>query len=192
MSRFFSDNPRIGFYIVVVSYLAVGGFLMWGAQRPRLDAAFEILGRRERDNFSGYSEEDVKLLLTVLSNHSGFSRALVGRTTAKFLEPKVEGWLIAPRAHLAVKPEKGTPTKLLLESRGDEKDYPATMVIKGPGVNKKLTVESSKPLSFEFSAAEVSKPTILEFEVTTASGHRLSPVWGLRIMAPTLSNRELP
>jgi hypothetical protein len=175
-----------------MSYVAVGVFLVWGAQRPRLDEAFEILSQRDRAEFSGFTEENVGLLSSVLNDYSGFSRALVGRSAAKFLEPKVNGWLVTPHAHLAVKPEKGKATKLTLESQGSDKDYPATIRILGKGFEKTLTLNSPQPFAFELSATEVAKPSILKIEVAPNSRGARSSSFGLRVVSSASSSREAP
>jgi hypothetical protein len=183
------DPPRSGFYIIVLSYLAVIGFLVWGAEQPRLDRAFEVLARRDRGNFSGYSEDDIKFLRRVLDDYSGFSRALVGRSSAKFLEPRVDGWLKTPHAHLAVRPDKGKPTVLLLESEGSPSDYPVTVKIAGKGFEKTLNVTSNAPVHIELSPTEVTKTSILKFDVMTAGRRQPSPSWGLRLSA-LITNRD--
>jgi hypothetical protein len=183
------DLPRSGFYIVVVSYVAAGAFLWFGAQQPRLDEVFELLTQRDRGNFTGYTEQDVKVIEGVLKDYPGFSRALVGRSSAKFLEPRVNGWLKSEHAHLTVRPEKGKPTVLRLESQGSSTDYPATIVISGRNFVKKLTLRSEEPVNIEFSTNEVTKPSILKLEVSVAGRDQPSPLWGLRLVASNATSR---
>src|SRR5512133_2535064 len=101
------DPPRVGFYIIVASYFAAGAFLWFGARQPRLDDAFEILAQRERGNFTAYTEEDLTVLDEVLRDYPGIVRDMVGRSTARFLEPGVNDWFTLLHGHLVVRPDKG-------------------------------------------------------------------------------------
>lgn len=184
--------PGAGFFVLVLSYLGALAFIWFGAQTPTLDHAFEILAKRDRGVFTAFTEPEVKLLRGVLSDHSGFSRALVGRGTAKFLEPRINGWLTMTDAHLAVRPDKDKPTQLRIESQGNPQDYPIMVTLSGSGKEISLKLTSNEPVPLEWGPNELKKATIFGFKVTPSVHGQPSNTWGLRVSVVASSNRVSP
>jgi hypothetical protein len=189
--------PSLGFWILLASYTAAFGFLCFGSQKPRLETAFDLLSRRERDDFSAYSVKDVDLLEGVLHDYPGFVRALVGRGSARFLEPRVDGWLRLERAHLALRPDPKATLRVTFEVRGEPREFPLTLTIGDQGKNKQLTFDASGVKSVEFSRSELSKAGIWAFQVKASKASKTSAEaasWGVRIVPQTTlpATREAP
>jgi hypothetical protein len=187
--------PNFGFWILVASYVSAVIFLCFGSQKPRLEAAFDVLSRREREDFSAYTAKDIQLLEGVLRDYPGFVRALVGRSSARFLSPRVDGWLRLERAHLALRPERDEALSVSFEVRGSPREFPVSLTLDGHGQRKQLTFETAGIKSIEFAPNELRKPGILDFQVqTTKIAPDASATVGVRI-APQASptpTREAP
>ena len=194
MSSRTAQLPGPGFWILLVSYTALVGFVYFGSRKPRLDEVFEILQKRELGDSVTFTEQDVQVLAGALGDHSGFSRALVGKASARFLEPRPDGWLRRAHAHLAVCPQKAAPLQLRFESEGRIDDYPLTVNLQGMGFAKSLKLLAGIPEVVELSATDIPQAGILECSIKGARDSVTGrPSWGLRVVSPvTATNREVP
>jgi hypothetical protein len=176
--------PSFGFFLIVASCALLLGLLCWGWHKPELDEAFDILSRRELESAPEFSERDIRLLQRVWDRHPGFSRAMVGKSSARLLEPAESGWFERRRGHLSVRPEADHPAQFSLEARGAPSDFPVTVKLTGKGFERKLELSANQPQPLELSTRDLKHPTILDLELTEANSHASStPTLGLRVIA---------
>jgi hypothetical protein len=184
--------PSAGFYVLLGTHLGLVGMLLWGWQRPALDEAFEILTRRELDASAEFSPREVQLLQSCLDRHTGFGRALLGKGASRFLEPAESGWLSRREAHLTVRPEAGQPTQLTIEGRGEPRDFPIAVKLRGKGVERQVELSPNQRQKVEWSVADLSQPTIFNVEITPAKTHTsVAPSWAVRVESSAAA-RENP
>lgn len=178
--------PGIGFLILTACYSTLAAFLYFGSQTPRLDEVFGLLSKREHSGFSGYSEADIRLFERTMRDFGGFSRALLGRGSARFLEPPHDGWLRLGQSHLAVRPDKNKPLQFQIEAEGKRDDFPLTLHLQGKGVSKTLQLAYGAPGLVEFTAADLSGPSILSVSVKGSKDlGKATPSWGVRVVPQT-------
>lgn len=192
MSQKTIQLPGFGFCILVASYLSLGALLYYGSQTPRLDEVFDILSKRERPGFSSFSADEVRLLEGTLRDYGGFSRALLGKSQAKFLEPRQEGWIRRAEAHLVVKPEKDGPLELQVEADGKPADFPLQVTLEGKGLTKTLELNYDKPTALDIAPSDLKGTSILSVKTKGAKDIAASvPSWGIRVVPRTNSpNRD--
>jgi hypothetical protein len=174
--------PSAGFCVLLGMHCLLGGMLLWGWQRPALDEAFEILTRRDLQATAEFSPREVQLLQSCLDRHVGFGRALLGKGAVRFLEPAESGWLSCHEAHLTVRPEAGQPTQLTLEGRGTPDDFPIVVKLHGKGAARQVELLPNQRQKVEWSAADLSQPTIFNVEIKPAKTHATAaPSWAVRV-----------
>lgn len=186
--------PSAGFFAIALSYSVLAMLLIWGSRTPQLDKAFDLLSRRELDQTIEFSADDVKLLQQVWDAHAGFTRALLGKNTVKFLEHTESGWSSRTRAYLAVRPETDQVTQLMLEARGKPGDFPLKVKIHGRDLERQVELSPNQTQKVEWSPTDLRHPAILAVEVTAPNDPSdAGPTWAIRISSASTgagSNRE--
>ncbi|HMA92171.1 MAG TPA: hypothetical protein VKP30_05765 [Polyangiaceae bacterium] len=179
--------PSAGFFAIVVSYTTLVALIAWGWQKPQLEKAFGILNRSDLEDNVEYSPKEIRVLEQVWGRHPGFSRALLGKGSAKFIErTQPGGWLNRPSAHLAIKPEAGQPTRLTLEAQGKPSDFPIRIRLSGKGQERQVELASEDPMPLEWSTSDLKEPSILNVEVTANSNRPANTTsWAVRVTANT-------
>lgn len=178
------DNlPSAGFAAIATSYTLLAALLIWGWQTPRLDKAFRLLNTRELDANVEFSTDDIQVLQKVWDTHAGFSRALLGKAAARFVEPTESGWISRPKAHLAVRPETEQLTLLTLEARGKPDDFPLKVRLFGRGLERQVELTANQTQKVEWSPTDLKQPSILEVEVTAPNSpaNDAPRSWAIRV-----------
>lgn len=183
--------PSAGFFAIVTSYAVLAMLLIWGSQTPQLDKAFSLLSKRELDDRIEFSADDVQLLQQVWDAHAGFTRALLGKSTVKFLEHTESGWSSRPRAYLAVRPETDQVTQLLLEARGKPGDFPIKVRIHGKDLERRVELSPNQTQKVEWSPTDLRQPAILAVEVAVPnSPSDAAPTWAIRVSSASAGERR--
>jgi hypothetical protein len=186
--------PSFGFFLLMASHSLLAGLIWWGWQRPTLDDAFEILARRDLELTKEYSTADLATLRRVWADHPGFGRALLGRSSVRFLEPTEIGWLSRRTAHLAMGSETARPIEFFLEGRGAPNDYPIVVTIHGKQSERRIEIQPGQVQKVECASNDCGPPSILEVEMTAGRSDGASPpTWAVRVV-PSNPNaaRETP
>lgn len=184
--------PSAGFYVLLGTHCILVGMLCWAWQRPALDEVFEILARREMNPAVEFSAREVAVLQRSWDRHPGLGRPLLGKSTARFLEPTESGWLSRSSAHLALSPEADRSTVISLEARGAPTDFPLVVKIRGSGADRQVELMQKQPKQIEWPAADLKLPRILDVEVTAAQPHNATaPTWAVRVSSSPTA-RETP
>jgi hypothetical protein len=175
--------PSFGFFLLVASHSLVAGLTWWGWQSPSLDDAFEILARRDLGQTAPFSASDIATLRRVWAARPGFGRALLGRSSVRFLEPTEIGWLSRRQAHLVVAAEADRTTEFLLEGRGEPSDYPIVVRIHGMQTERRIEILPNRLEKVECGLNDCRQPSILNVEMTAgrtkAAG---APTWAVRVV----------
>jgi len=192
-ARFALGWPSAGFYVLLGTHGLLGAILLWGWQRPPLDEVFDLLSRRELDAVVEYSPREVAVLQSSWDKHAGLGRALLGKSTVKFLEPTDSGWLSRRVAHLAVSPEADHSTALSFEGRGAPSDFPLVVTVRGAGADRRLELTQPKqPKVVEWLPSDLKLASILDVEVTAVQGNgAAAPGWAVRV-TNSAAARETP
>jgi len=187
--------PSIGFATIVSTHTLLVALLWWGWQTPVLDKAQSILTQRELNAGFQLSVEDRQVLQDVWNRHPGFSRALLGKASARFVEPTELGWLARNAAHMAVRPDSDQPVKLSLEGRGIASDFPIIIKIHGSGFDRQVTLAApNQPQQLDVSIADLKHASILELEMTSAHPRATgAQTWAIRLTSSSPNTaRETP
>lgn len=176
--------PSAGFFAIAIAYTTLVVLIAWGWQTPQLEKAFDILNKGDLDDNAEYSPKEIRILEQAWSRHPGFSRALLGKGSAKFVEPtQPGGWLSRASAHLAVKSEAEQPTRFALEARGDAGDFPIRVKLFGKGLERQVELLSpNEPKPLEWSPNDLKEPGILNIEVNP-NRSATAPTWAVRVTA---------
>jgi hypothetical protein len=175
-------RPSFGFFLIAGVHCLLVGMLIWGWQQPPLDKAFEILARRDLGESVDFLPSEIQVLQRSLDRHAGFSRALLGKSVARFVEPTASGWLSRPVAHLTVRPEPDHPTELLVEGRGAPGDFPLVVKFHGKGLARQVELLPNEPQKVEWSSSDLDRPTILTVEIAAAKSHAsATPSWSVQV-----------
>lgn len=186
--------PSFGFLLILGSLSLLAVLIVWGWQQPVLDQAFAILARRELVNDPEFSQKEVALLQKVWDKHPGFARALVGKGSARFLEPTVAGWFQRRKGHLSLRPETERPAQFTLEARGEHSDFPIVVKLTSAGFLRQIEFTANESRNIEISTSEIKRPRILDVEVVSAQGQAANaPTFGLRLITGGAAPlRDLP
>jgi hypothetical protein len=94
--------PSVGVWLIVVSWVLVGGFFAWGAREPRLDRMRRELDEIARTEDAVASDWLVAELRREMVRYPALTKKLVGETGARALEARRDGFTRTPRFHIAI------------------------------------------------------------------------------------------
>lgn len=148
-------RPSIGFVAVVATYLAAGGFVLWGLSTPPLDRVWVLHHELKIGLRGAPSADDTRLLRAALRRHRGLAHALLpdGEGDIGLLSKHADGWLATPEATLLraagarqreLRIEIGTPLDLL----------PFTIEVEGDRFEQRLTAREHGVLTLMLPAAK--------------------------------------
>ncbi len=177
--------PSLGFFTLVATALVTIAFFAWALVEPPLERLTSMLNRRDHDEFSGFSAEDIDFLSLTLKRHPGLERALLGRRDpARFLEPTTatRNFITFATSHIALRGHRPEPLRLSFEVRGAPDDFPISLTLFGLTSQQRLTFDQPATKTLTLGAREPAQTSIVTLEVSTSSATRRGdPSWGVRL-----------
>jgi hypothetical protein len=164
--------PSAGFLVFAGSWTLLAALLAWGASRPDLDRAWDIIERMDDPTFSALTPGELRSLARSLERHPPLIEALSGDRIADFVEPTEGKWIAVRSAHLAVRPEPGGTIRIWTEVRAHPTAYPLTVSFHASWLTQTVVFERDGRKSFDLPH---NQPARAEFvQVTIAPGGAVS------------------
>ncbi len=153
--------PGAGFVVLVVGWILVIGFLLWGVSTPLLDRVWQMNQRMEHEGFQGLENDEVEDLEEAIARHPDLGRQILGNRLVRLVEPSIKRWCALSKQHLVFSEDWAENQVLVIDADFAPEVFPVELHLVGAGLDNTIELVAPGPAVIPLSFAEGEGPVLV-------------------------------
>jgi len=172
--------PSPGLIAVLVTYVAVALFFVWGLATPPLERVWEIHHLMKIGELYRLDNDDRALLEQAIAEHEDLARDLLDGHELGIISEHLDGWITTPAATLLRTGDSGSVAALEIDVQAHDDLLPLTIVVRGKSWKQQRKAEVRGRLVLPIPPPQ-DGPEIVEVEIEGKQLFADSSVIGVRV-----------